>query len=325
MKGNLLNQATSLIKNKSRFLITTHVNPDGDGIGSSLALGETLQMMGKKVVYYCESPIPSKYLFLPGVDQFTKEMDNSEQFDVAVVIDCGDLEQVGDLSVKIGMIEVVINVDHHITNHISGPLRLVDAKACASAEIIYRIIKELEKPLTLPIALNLYTAILTDTGSFRFSNTNRAAFQICDELIGLGIVPHQVAQQVYGTYSVGRLRLLNEVLASLEISSNKIFAMVTVTLAMMAKTGASSEDIDGFVDYPRFIKKIEFSALVQEIDDNRFHVSLRSKGRIDVAQIAEGFGGGGHLSASGFNVAGTLESVKARLFQIADAVASSNS
>lgn len=323
MKGNLLKQAASLIKNKNRFLITTHVNPDGDGIGSSLALGETLKMMGKGVIYYCESPISNKYLFLPGVDQFTKAFDDSERFDVAVIIDCGDLEQVGDTSTKIGMIEVVINIDHHITNHMSGQLRLVDAKACASAEIIYRLIKELEQPLTLPIALNLYTAILTDTGSFRFSNTNRAAFQICDEMIGLGVMPHLVAQQVYGTYSVGRLRLLNEVLKSLEISSNKIFAMVTVTLAMMAKTGTSREDINGFVDYPRFIKGTEFSALIQEIDDNRFHVSLRSKGRIDVAEIAEGFGGGGHLNASGFNVEGTLESVKTQLFQIANLVGSS--
>ena len=324
MKSNLLEQAVSLINNKNRFLITTHVNPDGDGIGSSLALGEALKMIGKKIVYYCESPISNKYFFLPGVDQFTKDLDNSEQFDVAIVIDCGDLKQVGDASATIGMIGVVINIDHHVTNHISGQLRLVDPKACASAEIIYRLIKALEQPLTFPVALNLYTAILTDTGSFRFSNTNRVAFQICDEMIGLGVVPHMVAQQVYGMYSVGRLRLLNEVLKSLEISSNKIFAMVTVTLAMMAKTGTGVEDINGFVDYPRFIKGTEFSALVQETDHNRFHVSLRSKGKVDVAGIAERFGGGGHLNASGFNVEGTLDWVKMQLFQIADSIYSSN-
>jgi phosphoesterase RecJ-like protein len=320
MKSNLLDQAVSLIKNKNRFLLTTHVNPDGDGIGSSLALGEILKMIGKEIVYYCESPIPPKYLFLPGVDQFTKDLDDSGRFDVAVVIDCGDLKQVGDMSVKVERIKVVINIDHHITNHISGQLGLVDAKACASAEITYRLIKKLGHPITLPVALNLYTAILTDTGSFRFSNTNRAAFQICDEMIGLGVVPHVVAQQVYGMYSEGRLRLLNEVLKSLEISSNKIFAMVTVTLAMMAKTETGPEDIDGFVDYPRFLKRTEFSALIQEIGHNKFHVSLRSKGKVDVAGIAERFGGGGHLNASGFNVEGTLDWVKTQLFQVANSI-----
>ncbi|MBW2647005.1 MAG: DHH family phosphoesterase, partial [Deltaproteobacteria bacterium] len=204
MKSNLLKQAASFIKNEDRFLITTHINPDGDGIGSSLALGEILKKMGKEIVYYCDSPVQDQYLFLPGVDQFTRKLADVEPFNVVIVIDCGDF----------------------VTNNISGELRLVDASACAAAEIVYRLIKELEQPITHSVALNLYTAILTDTGSFRFSNTNRAAFEICEELVGLGIVPQFVAQQVYGTYPEGRLRLLTEVLNSLEISPNKIFAMV---------------------------------------------------------------------------------------------------
>lgn len=320
MKKNLLRQAASLIKHEDRFLVTTHVNPDGDGIGSSLALGEVLKMMGKEVVYYCDSPIPNQYLFLPGMDQFTRDLAGTEPCDVVIVIDCGDLERVGDISRKIGETETVLNIDHHTTNHISGELRLVDANACASAEIVYRLIKELEQPITRSVALNLYTAILTDTGSFRFSNTNRAAFKICEELVGLGIVPQLVAQQVYGTYSEGRLRLLTEVLNSLEISPNKIFAMVTVTLAMMAKTRTGPGEINGFVDYPRFIKGTEFAALAQEIDEKKFHVSLRSKGKVDVSEIAERFGGGGHFNASGFNMEGNLESVKTHLFGIADSV-----
>lgn len=320
MKKNLLKQAALSIKNKDRFLITTHVNPDGDGIGSALALGEILQLMGKEVVYYCESPIPDQYLFLPGVDQFKKELVGSERFNVVIVVDCGDLGRVGDASEKIEPAETVINIDHHVTNRIKGESRLVDPTACASAEIVYLLIKELDRPITLSVALNLYTAILTDTGSFRFSNTNGAAFRICEEMVKLGVVPHVVAQQVYGTYSVGRLRLLNEVLNSLEVSSNRIFAMVTVTLAMMAKTGTGPEDINGFVDYPRFIKGTEFSALIQEIAENRLHVSLRSKGKVDVAEIAKRFGGGGHYNASGYNAEGTVESVKGRLFRIADSI-----
>ncbi len=325
MKKNVLKKAASLIKNKTRLLIATHVNPDGDAIGSSLALGEILKMMGKEVVYYCESSIPDKYFFMPGVDQFTRELAGAERFNAVIVVDCGDLERVGDASKKIGTTEVIINIDHHMTNQISGEMRLVDTTACASAEIVYRLIKELERPITFPIALNLYTAILTDTGSFRFSNTNRVAFRICEEMVKLGVVPHLVAQQVYGTYSAGRLRLLNEVLNSLELSSNKIFAMVTVTLEMMAKTGTGPGDINGFVDYPRFIKGTEFSALVQEIDGKKIHVSLRSKGKLDVAAMAERFGGGGHFNASGFNIEGTLKSVKTQLFQIADSVESSSS
>ncbi len=324
MTSNLLKQAAAFIKTEDRFLITTHVNPDGDAMGSSLALGEILKMIGKEVVYYCDSPVPDQYLFLPGVDQFTRNFADIEPFNVVVVIDCGDLERLGDISKKIGETETVLNIDHHMTNNIPGELRLVDANACAAAEIVYRLIKELEQPITHAVALNLYTAILTDTGSFRFSNTNRAAFKMCEELVELGVVPQLVAQQVYGTYSEGRLRLLTEVLNSLEISPNKIFAMVTVTHAMMTKTRTGPGDINGFVDYPRFIKGTEFAALAREINEKKIHVSLRSKGKVDVSEIAERFGGGGHFTASGFNMEGTLESVKTHLFQIADSVEKSS-
>lgn len=320
MKQDLISRAAALIMSKNRFLIATHVNPDGDAIGSSLALGEILRNMGKDVVCYCETPVSDRYLFMPGAYQFTAELADPEQREVFVVIDCSDLDRAGKVLKKSRMPEAMINIDHHRNNQISGGVHLVDENACASAELVYRLIGELRQPITRSAALNLYTAILTDTGSFRFSNTNQAAFRISEEMVGLGVIPQVVARKVYGTYSAARLKLLSHVLDTLEISPNKMFATVSVTLATMARTGTIRDDINGFVDYPRFITGIEFSALVQEISEGRFHVSLRSAGNVNVAKIAEEFGGGGHFNASGFEAAGDIDSIKSRLTRIADSV-----
>ncbi|MFH1075349.1 MAG: bifunctional oligoribonuclease/PAP phosphatase NrnA [Pseudomonadota bacterium] len=318
MKKKLLQQIASCLKENKSFLIVTHVNPDGDALGSMLALGRVIGNMGKTVFYYCEGPVPDKYLFLPGVDRIMQTPDEGLKTDVVVIVDSGDIERTGNAAGVISQADKVITIDHHITNNIVCDISLVDSTACASAEIVYDLILEMKQPIEWPVAMNIYTAIISDTGSFRFASTNRAAFRICEQMVECGVNPHEIAEQLYSTYSMERLKLLSLVLDSLEISSNREFALVTATKEMMTRTGTDHADINGIVDYPRFIKGIVFAGLIHEVDSEKFHISLRSKECLDVSQIAKRFGGGGHTNAAGFPYQGKLEVIKNELFRIAE-------
>lgn len=303
------------LKRSKNILLTCHTDPDGDAICSLLALGIAMEEIGKEITLYTESPIPAIYRFLPEVNRITHTLTDVEKFDTAIVLDCGELERIGKQASKVSSIRTVINLDHHITNGGFGDLQLIDTSCCATAELVYKLIKEIDHPISPPVALCIYTGILTDTGSFRFSNTNRAAFKICEEMMAMGVEPHRVAQNVYGTYSLNRLKLLNHVLDSLEVSEDGKLAIVTVTREMIKKTGTGPEDIDGFINYPRSIEGVSVAVLIQELSPNKYHVSLRSKEMIDVAAIAKQFGGGGHFNASGFSIEGGLAEVKQRLIQ----------
>jgi phosphoesterase RecJ-like protein len=314
--------------NQSRsILVVSHTNPDGDAIGALLAAGLAFRAMGKKVHIVNESAIPAVYRFLPSIQSIRHGMDASETFDTAVVLDCGSLERVGTLIDRICQSPVVINIDHHMTNTLFGHLHLVDPEACATSELIYRIIKRLNIQFTCPMATAIYTGILTDTGSFRFSNTNQAAFAICTEMIAAGADPYDVAQHVYGHYSLGRIKLLNMALDSLEISPNGKMSIISVTQRMLKMTGTQARDIDGIINYGRRIEDVQVAVLIHETESESktpgrgrrdFHVSLRSDGNINVADIAAGFGGGGHANAAGFSVVSTLAEIKAKMYEISE-------
>jgi len=219
----------------------------------------------------------------------------------------------------------VINIDHHISNTGFGDIQLIDANASSTAEIVYRLIKALNVPMDKEIATSIYTGILTDTGSFRFSNTNQAAFAISHEMTELGVEPYRVAQHVFGTYSLERIKLLNLALDSLEISKNGKLSVMTVTNAMFDFTKTHPEDVDGMINYARRIQDVKVAALIQEqrngkskSDSRRhFHVSLRSDGSVDVAAIAGAFGGGGHASAAGFQAETSLLKLKSDIITLA--------
>jgi phosphoesterase RecJ-like protein len=244
---------------------------------------------------------------------------------VALVLDCGDISRVGEDSSTICRMPVVINVDHHISNTGFGDFQLIDPNACSTAEIVYRLIKALNAPIDKAIATSIYTGILTDTGSFRFSNTNPAAFAISREMMELGVQPYRVAQHVFGTYSLERIKLLNLALDSLEISENGKLSIMTITNAMFDYTETQPEDVDGMINYARRIQDVKVATLIQEEkngttksdDTRRFHVSLRSDGSVDVAAIAGAFGGGGHASAAGFQVETTLAKLKSDIITLA--------
>jgi phosphoesterase RecJ-like protein len=259
------------------------------------------------------------------VNSVVREFGN-RNFDTAVILDCSDLERIGEAVSMVRRIPVIINIDHHVTNVGFGDLQLIDTSACATAEIVYRLIKQLSVSIDENIATAIYTGILTDTGSFRFSNTNKAAFAICEEMVALGVDPYKIARRVYGTYSLGRIKLLNLALDSIEISYNGRLSIMTLTQNMLNKTRTQPEDVDGLINYARSIEDVKVAALIQEHQNGyrtsetcgNYHVSLRSDGTIDVAEIASSFGGGGHSSAAGFNIESTLPDLKLKIFNLAE-------
>ncbi len=320
-----MDQIIHHLRNSNHILVVSHINPDGDAIGSLIALGRSLDVLNKKTTLYNESPIPAVYRFLPWSNRIVRQI-NSTNYDIAVILDCGELPRIGKAVSTVKDIPVIVNIDHHITNTYFGHFQRIDTSACATAEIIYDLIKQLHVPIDKPIATAIYTAILTDTGSFRFSNTNRAAFEICQEMVELGVDPYDIAQNVYGRYSLGRIKLLNLALDSIEISYNGKLSIMTLTQDMFEETQTQPEDVDGLINYARRIEDVKVAALIQEHQNgkrtskhsNSFHVSLRSDGTVDVAAIASSFGGGGHLTAAGFNIESPLSEVKSQIIHLAE-------
>jgi bifunctional oligoribonuclease and PAP phosphatase NrnA len=320
-----MDQIIRYLRNSDHILVATHTHPDGDAIGSLIAMGLCLDGLNKKITLYNESSIPAVYRFLPATNRVVRDIKN-ETYDLAVILDCGDLQRIGKVVSAVRQIPVIVNIDHHVTNTCFGHFQLIDTSACSTAEIIYRLIKQMNVPFDKAIATSIYTGILTDTGSFRFSNTNRAAFSICQEMVGLGVDPYSIAQHVYGTYSLGRIKLLNLALDSIEISNNGKLSMMTLTQDMFNETHTQAEDVDGLINYAKRIEDIKVAALIVEHRNsqkklnasNRFHISLRSNGSVDVAEIAASFGGGGHFSAAGFSIESTLSDIKLQLLSMAD-------
>jgi bifunctional oligoribonuclease and PAP phosphatase NrnA len=322
-----MNSIIQQFNNSNKILAVCHANPDGDAIGSLIALGLSLEALNKKITLYCESPIPAVYRFLPAVHRIVKKIGRLN-YDAAVILDCGDLSRVGKAISFVKQVPVIVNIDHHVTNTGFGHLQLIDTSACATAEIVYRLIKQMGLSFDKTIATSIYTGILADTGSFRFSNTNKAAFAICQEMVEIGVDPHNIARHVYGTYSLSRIKLLNLALDSIELSKNGKLSIMTLTKDMFDETHTQSEDVDGLINYAKRIEDVEVAALIQEQHNgkkrsktpNRFHVSLRSDGAVDVAAIASLFGGGGHSSAAGFSIESTLSNIKSRIFSLADKI-----
>lgn len=321
-----MDQIITQIEDANHLLLVSHRDPDGDAVGSLLALGLALGKLDKKATLYNASPIPAVYRFLPSVERIVRHIKKANTYDVALILDCGDLPRIGEASTTVSRIPMVINIDHHISNTGFGDIQLIDPMACSTAEIVYRLIKALDVPIDKAIATSLYTGILTDTGSFRFSSTNQAAFAISREMAELGVEPHNVARHVYGTYSLGRIKLLNLALDSIEISDNGKLSIMTVTDAMFEETGTNSEDVDGMINYARRIEDVKVAALIQEQKNGKtnsdelrkFHVSLRSDGTVDVAAIAGSFGGGGHSSAAGFQVEMTMAKLKSEIITLSN-------
>lgn len=323
-----LEQIINQLKKSRRVLLASHIHPDGDAIGSLIAMGLALTEMGKATWLYNESPLPAIYHFLPSIHRIKHHPGEIGTYDTAVVMDCSDINRIGDAAGAVNRIPVIINIDHHITNTRFGAFQLIDPDASASAEIVFRLIKALDIKITPAIAYAIYTGIMTDTGSFRFANTNPEAFNICHEMVQFGADPHKVAHHVYETISLSRIKLLTMLFDTIELTKNSNMSIMTLTQNMLRETGIRIQDVNGLINYAKAIENVKVAALLYErakekkrfMNESHFHISLRSDGSVDVAKIATSFGGGGHARAAGFDIMGSLPELKHRLYEISDQI-----
>jgi phosphoesterase RecJ-like protein len=298
------------LRKEGLFLIAVHIDPDGDAIGSALALSAALESMGKKTLVLSRDPVPKYYKFLAGHDKFASRLkDIMKEDPVLVLVDCNTPARaaVGEYQFRKSIV-----IDHHATEKDFGDIRWIDHKAAATGFMIYYLIKALRIATTKDIAANLYTAICVDTGTFRYSNTSADVLRVSAELVEAGADPGLIAVNLYESWDYKRFRLLMMTLNTLEVR-NRI-AVIHVTQNMFKETGTRSEDTEHFSNFPRMIGAVKMAALLRELDNGEWKASLRSRGGVNVARIAEKFGGGGHNNAAGFKIKADLKTVKEILF-----------
>ena len=307
-----------VFREHDRFLIACHENPEGDAIGSELALALALRRMGKTATVLNADPVPENLAFLPGAGTVVAEADGS-RYQVAVVVDCGSPERTGRVGAELRKCPVMVNIDHHRTNGAHGDYCLVEPDAPATGILIHRVLRAMGTEIDRDVAVNIYVAILTDTGSFHYSNASPESFFVAGEMVRTGIDPWAVAEQVYETQSANRLRLLGRILDSLEVAAAGKVAAISTRKGDLAEFSATKDHLEGFINYPRSIVGVEVAVAFREEGDGECRVSFRSKGRVDVSAIASSFGGGGHRNAAGCTVRGELGEVKRRVFDALEA------
>jgi bifunctional oligoribonuclease and PAP phosphatase NrnA len=307
-----------LLDRAERILIATHVYPDGDALGSLLALAGALEASGKQVFRYTEQQASHLYDFLPGAALLQTVLPgNLKEFDCAVALDCGDRYRLGREMERLLTIRPLLVIDHHVGHQSFGDFSWVDAERASTGEMVYDLLRLLNKSINREMAYCLYAAIVSDTGSFKYSSTTADTFRVAGELAGLGVQPSEVAGRLFDNYTVSRLQLLTRVLASLTLHAGDRIAFITVTREMLEQTGTSQADTENFINYPRALTSVKIAAFVKETEDGLISVSLRSKeASLDVARVAAGFGGGGHRNAAGFKLAGvTIEETREKLLR----------
>lgn len=300
------------LKPGMRVCLTTHVNPDGDGLGSEAGLSHLLRARGVDVVVTNPTPTPPRYDFLfqplPGVDRTAEAVKELRRADMIVVLDIADLGRIGMLAGPVRERGVpVACIDHHVSpGELPDGPRYLDAGAAATAALVYEIALGNEWPVTKDVARSLYVGILTDTGGFRFSNTDARTLRTAAALLETGLDTEAIYLDVYANAPEGRSRLLADALQTLVVEPEYGLAWVTVPPGAMERHGVTADDLDGVVEYPRSIAGVRMALLFRELASGRIKVSLRSVGDVDVAAFAKPFGGGGHTKASGISVDGTM-------------------
>ncbi len=297
------------IRQGNRFLLTSHVSPDGDAIGSELGLARLLRKLGKGAVVWNRDATPSVYLPLPGSDRIHVGSEPPagfpEVFDGIIVLECPSPDRTG-IEEHLKALPIA-NIDHHLGNQHYGAVNWVDSAAPAVGEMVFRLAQTLKIAMDAESASALYLCLVTDTGGFRYSNATPAAFEAAAALVREGAQPEQVSQWLYESQPLPVLRLLAEMLPTLEIHQDGRIATARLDSAMFARAGAAAGDAEGLIDYPRSIAGVDAVALVRQRDDGTFKVSLRSRGEVDVEKVARHHGGGGHRNAAGFAIDGAKD------------------
>jgi len=306
----MLKQVLECIASRERFLLTSHARPDGDAVGSVLACAQILRSLGKQADVVLSDGIPHIYRPLPYANQVLQTRTINGSYEAAIILECDSVERtcLEGLGSKF-----LINIDHHRTGKAFGHINWIDPNACATAEMIYRLGREAGVEISSEIATCLYTAVMTDTGSFRFAGTTDRTFALAGELVRCGADPVRCAHDVYFSNPTSKMRLLGSALSTLKREGR--VAWMHVTRAQIDYCGAFDEDAEGLVNYVISIAGVQVAVFFREMPDRRYRVSLRSKGAVDVAAIAESFGGGGHHNASGCSLDGPLSAATERVLE----------
>ncbi len=298
MNNQIATQLADQLRKAPKVALFSHISPDGDCIGSMLGIGLALEAMGKEVIMFNPDPLPYNLKFLPGADKIQDFLPNPLP-ETVLFVDCADLQRTklteGDFPPGI----VILNIDHHISNRNFGHINWVDPQASATGELAYELLKLLEVPLKEDIATNIYTAILTDTGSFKYSNTTAKTHQIAGELINFGINLGYIHHEVLDQTPLAKLRLLQRALNRLEIFAQGQSAIITLSNSDLEESGALDSHSEGIIEHGRTLEGVEVAALLKEAKAGTVRVSLRSNQWCDVNTIAAHFGGGGHQRAAG--------------------------
>ena len=305
-----LGKIAAVLAGEKRFLLMTHKDPDGDGLGSMLALGKSLSDAGKEVSLLAQDPIQPPLSLLKGADKIVNIPDVEGDFDAVVALDCAEKSRLGEFENHLGNYRLLVNIDHHETNESFGDLNLVRPESSSTGELVFRLLEEAGLPMGADVAGNIFAAIQTDTGSFRYSNTTAEALRIAAALMERGADPWEISKKVMHSYSLPRLRLLEMALSTIESHHAGSTAIMILSQEMFQKTGAQQSDSERFVDYPRSVFGVELGVLIRETGENDCKFSLRSNSWLNVARLASRFGGGGHVRAAGFTSQGSLKDVK---------------
>lgn len=311
----MLSQVVELIESKNDFAITTHIKPDGDGVGSSLGLCWLLRSLGKNAEVLVNGDVPPAYRTLPGADEIKDVKSVNGKYDAIFVIECSDVDRPGIKGLDRAF---TVNIDHHATSEHFGKVNWIDSTASAVGEMIYNLCKAIGGRITKEIAECVYMALVTDTGSFHFPNTSERTLKVASELVKAGARPAKISEAVYNNYPWSRIELMRQVLGTVKRHAGGRIASMRQTLAMREAAGAIDGDNNGFVNIPLAASEVVASVYMRETGEGTYRVSLRSKGDINVAKVAEQFGGGGHKNAAGLGIEGDWDDCERR---IVDAVA----
>jgi phosphoesterase RecJ-like protein len=303
----MLKQILEIIRSHDHFVITSHVRPDGDALGSELALMLVLEAIGKRSVIVNKDPVPERFRNLPAADRIQVADHVGDNTSAVFVLECGSLERTGLYGLER---QFVINIDHHHSTRDYAAVNWIDENACAVGEMIYKIAKGLEVDITREMATNIYTAVVTDTGSFQFSSTTAETFRMAADLAEHGADIAGIARHVFYSNPITKVNSMTVMLNHMKVDFGGRLVWTAITRDDMVRHNCMEEDVEGLVNFPLTINGVDVAVVFRELENGCFRVSLRSKNSIDVSEIASAFGGGGHRNASGCTIPGPLENAK---------------
>lgn len=292
-----------------QFLISSHVRPDGDAVGSALAMAYALRALGKDARVVFKDPAPEPLQAFPGVADIELAERVDQSADAAIIMECGNLARTGVAGLERSM---VINIDHHPGNDNYGQINWFDASAAACGEMVYDLTVALGVPLSIEIATHVYVAILTDTGSFHYSSISPRTFGICRAALEAGVDPVGISRQVYDSSRIARLKLLGAMLSGMIVDPSGRIAVLYLDEEMLREARGTYDDTEGLINEPLTVKEIQAVIFFKRTSGDEFRVSLRSKGEVNIGAVAKLYGGGGHKNAAGCTVRGALTELKAR-------------